>query len=254
MLQEMLELSKGPKFGLLIQEKITRKISLCQRLQNFFEDSKCLTSLQSFEYLSTGLMISAKLFENEEDVKSFKKHSKVCNRSTNLLKSIELEILNKYSWEVDHSCLIDLGLNFICNYLYRSMDFIHFGTNTINYNTFTFLEDKLNVDLTNMKDILDISPTNFKLEVNMVQISHLSNENISLIVTPLLNSFKNCFLKLLKENCFKSNLKAILVIFLILQLKEYYHGIDYLLFNKVKSALCNLISRYPKISCLIEFY
>jgi hypothetical protein len=189
-------------------------------------------------------MISAKLFENEEDVKSFKKHSKVCNTSTNFLKSIELEILNKYSWEVDHSCLIDFGLNFICNYLFRSSDLIHFGAHTVHYDTFLFLEEKFNINASELQNYLQIAPESCSIEIDITSVSELSEKNLSLIITPLLNSFKNCFLKLLKENRFKSNLKTVLVVFLILQLKEYYNGIDYLLFDHMKTSLRNSLIRY----------
>lgn len=239
MLQEMLELSRGPELGLAVQEKITRKLALCQRLQNFFEDNKTLSKLRSFEYVSTALMISAKLFENEEDVKSFKKHSKCCKQPTSALKDIELRILDRYSWSIDHSCLVDLGLSFISNTLFRSEDLLHIPEHGVPFDVVGHLRRRLGHGLAGASELLGRAGS----EVRVTRAGDLSVEKQASILQPLLNSFKNCLLRLMREHCFKSNLKGFLPIFLILHLKAFHVGVEYHLFHVSRKALCRRLTR-----------
>lgn len=242
MLQQMLELSRSPELELPVQEKITRKIALCHRLQNFFQENKGVASLQSFEYLSTALMISAKLFENEEDVKSFKKHSKVCDQSTAFLKAVELKILNRYSWNVDHACLVDFGLNFVANFLLRPADLLHFGEprGDAPFDVCAHFERSCGPLPAGLRELL---AGDCGVQVSVCRAGALSREKQTSILFPLLNSFKNCFLKLLREVCFKSNLKGFLVVFLVLQLKEFLLGADFHVFALFRRTLCRALGR-----------
>lgn len=242
MLQEMFEWSRGPELGLAVQEKITRKIALCHRLQNFFEENKSLSSLQSFEYLSTALMISAKLFENEEDVKSFKKHSKCCNQSASFLKNVELKILNRYSWQIDHSCLVDFGLNFISNFLFRSNDLIHSVDFGAAFDLTNHFCDRIGHEEAGLTELVSRAGKD-PILAKVARVGSLSPEKQASILHPLLNSFKNCLLKLIREKCFKSNLKGFLALFLVLQLKEFHVGIEYHVFHLSRKAICKSLAR-----------
>lgn len=243
MLQEMLEISKLPQYELSVQAKISRKLALCQRLKTFFNDSKSLTNLNSLEYQSTALMISAKLFENEEDVKSFKKHGKCCGQQTALLKSIELELLGKYSWEIEHFCCVDFALDFIANNFFRCSDFLLFDSEEKNFKFFAIFGKKIGVNTRSLTSVLKIPFEEMVLNVNVCQIEDLNEEDCSYVFSTLLNSFKNIYIKVLRENCFKSKLRIIFVLFTILQLKEYFFGVEFYLFNKMQGLIQDTISR-----------
>lgn len=243
MLREMLEISKGPEHGLNVQAKVSRKLALCQRLLTFFEENKSLSNLQSLEYLSTALMISAKLFENEEDVKSFKKHAKCCNQPTSLLKSIELEILNKFSWNIEHFCMVDYGLNFMSNYFFRFSDFIVLNNPNTEVNFFTVFVKKFDTNLRSVLSILQLPLEELNVNLPIALMGSLESQDYLKVLTPLLNSFKNTLVRVIKEHCFKSKLNGIFVLLLIIQLKEYLFGVEYLLFHKIKMWISEAISR-----------
>jgi hypothetical protein len=243
MLQGMLEISKLPEYDMSVQSKISRKLALCQRLKTFFDESKSLSNLNSLEYQSTALMISAKMFENEEDVKSFKKHGKCCGQSTMLLKSIELEILGKYSWEIDHFCTVDFALDFIANHFWRSSDFMLFDADELNLNFFAIFGKKFGVNTRSMASALKIPFEDLVLEVQVCEMKNLDEDDRSFVFSTLLNSFKNIYIKVLKEYCFKSKLRIVFCLLTIIQLKEYFFGVEYHLFNKMLGFIRDTISR-----------
>lgn len=246
----MLEKSKSPQFGLNLQSKISRKLSLCQKLQSFFEETKKIPELKSFEYLSTSLMISAKIFENEEDVKTFVKHSRYSNRSSEFLKSVELEILEKKEWNLDHSSLFDFGMHYMSNHLFRSKDIVIipgiFKKSRLDRfaSIFDFFQHKVGIEA-NLFERLAFSIFKGKLKKIILKpmrfIGDLEKDHLKKLREGIMKHFAIILKSIIKQFIFKSNLKIVFVIFVIIHLKEWLFGADFIMFYQIKEYLSSLI-------------
>ena len=250
-LRDLLEYSKDFNFENLFQSKISRKLSLCQKLQNFFEDSKSLTNLRSLEFLSTSLMISAKMFENEEEVKTFKKHAKICSRSIGHLKGIELDILSKLNWNLKHYCVFDFGLFYFSNYLFVNQDLIHVSRSADFEYQFmdldSYIANKLglnSLDMKKIKSMLDYSEKKNKIIKPIVRVKDIHKKDFINHIKIVFSNFESILKLIHLKFVFKSEIKVIIGIYILLYLKEYHSSAVYSTYYQFKQFMCSTVKRY----------
>jgi hypothetical protein len=226
-------------------------MSLCQKLQNFFEESKSFTNLCSLEYISTSLMISAKIFENEEEVKTFKKHAKFCNRSIEFLKAIELELLGKLNWNIDHSCIFDFGIYYFSNYLFHNQDLIQIGRNNdIEYSWIDFhsyMGSTLGLGSKDISSVREMFYNNRKMKKILspvIQVQHIKKNDFNRLTRVIMSNFSSVLKSIQLKYALKSNVKIILVTYLLIFLKEYFLSKTYTTYQVFKEYLCSSILKY----------
>ena len=242
-------MSRQPKFGLSLQNKISRKLSLCQKLQAFFDECKSLVKLSSLEILSTSLMISAKVFENEEEVKTFKKHAKYCGKSIDHLKGVELDLLGKFNWNVPHSSMTDFALFYFSNLLFRDSDIIRlekgcgFDYNWQDFHSFFAMGLGLaSPDFKALRAMLGGGKKKKFLEP-VVLVRHLKKENLNSVAAEILLNYKTIIKIIHHKFAFKSNLRNAMGAFILIWLKEYQVGKTFSTYLLVKDFLCFPIRR-----------
>ena len=249
----MLEKAKDAQFGVQLQSKITRKLTLCQKLQSFFDESKNMDQLRSIEYLSTSLMISAKIFENEENIKTFNKHSRICSRSVNTLQSIELKILEQKKWLIDHSSIYDFGIHFMSNYLFRNNDLVFIDKPKSNskenlLDLSLLIESQIfgnSCQSSTIKNILKLNKVFGRFKTKSLKlIQNISIPKKEKILKKLQSEFSKTCKNVLIENNFKSSFKIIFVTYLMVFFKQFFFGNEYLIFYFGKERLCNNLKAY----------
>ena len=193
-------------------------------------------------------MISAKIFENEEEVKTFKKHAKFCSRSINFLKDVELELLGKLNWNVEHSGLFDFGIYYFSNFLFLDRDLIYvsrncsFEYNWINFHT--YMGSVLGIgskEITNIKEMFHNNRKMKKILNPVIQVQHLDKVDFNQISEVI---FKNFFIILKSiqiKYAFKSKIKIMLIVFILIFLKEFYVSKTFSTYHTFKDYLCSSI-------------
>lgn len=230
-------------------------MSLCQKLQSFFEEAKTLASLRSVEFLSTALMISAKIFENEEEVKTFKKHAKFCTRSIDFLKSVELELLGKLNWNVDHSCVLDFGLHYFSNFLFHADDSIHvdrqlnFDFDWVDFHS--HLGKQLGLGTAEVSLVRNMFGADFQAKKKLnpiVHVRHLRAKDFRLLAHKIFANLAVIVKSILGKVVLKSQVKILLIVYLLVFLKEVHVGRGFFIFQNVKDYFCATLTRFELIS------
>ena len=244
-LKVLLEKVRAKEFPAELKHKITRKLGVCEKLIMFFDENKKTTALRSFEYVSTGVMISAKIFENEENVRTFAKHSQFCDASTKKLKSIELEFLERSKWNIDHESLIDFGLHFISNFLLRANDLVkNTNKNAARVMVSAKVKSRLGKDNIEFLDsICGIKFPDFLASEKAKVVGSWKKEDIEKYSQTIFGDFKVVFREILKKFVLKSSLKAILVMWTALLVKEAHCGVEFWVRYKLRM---NLIEQLQK--------
>lgn len=245
-LKVLLEKVKSNEFPSDLKHKITRKLGVCEKLIMFFDENKKTTALRSFEYISTAVMISAKIFENEENVRTFAKHSQFCDASTKKLKSIELEFLERSEWDIDHESLIDFGLHFVSNFLFRQNDLVKDLTK----------KKQAGQKLVHIKSLIGKDNSEF-LEVicgqkmgdflknqSVRSVDSWSEEEAKKISKTIYGDFKVVLREILKKYVLKSSLRAILIMWTAILVKEAHCGMGFWIRYKLKTALIENLEKY----------
>ena len=223
-----------------IKENILKKLNLCQKLKNYFEEDKLEQKFDSLETLTTSLMISAKIFENEENVKTFKKHEKVCQVPMEDLKKIELNLMRFKKWELQHFCIYDFSLFVFTQKLFCADDLIETSNVSLNLNKIfrTKFENLLNEFGDKFGDHF-LNKNLFK-KVQIIKNLDFKKKN-------LFREFKIYFfegLKLILQNfVLKSDFKFLFCIILCLFTKEILFGADYIVFKNFNEELLNIIQK-----------
>lgn len=227
-------------FGSSVKENILKKINLCQKLKNYFEDDKETQKLDSIEYLTTSLMISAKIFENEENVKTFKRHEKICQTKMSVLKKIELDIMNIKKWNLQHFCVYDFSLFIFTQKLFQYDDLIISENHSLSLKE--IIKVKFGVSRNNIFEKIDQKFLN-KNYSNKIEFIGQSKK----LKKKILKDFKFYFfeaLKMLLTNfVFKSDLKYLFMIIFTIFTKEFLFGADYFVFTQFIKGSFELIQR-----------
>lgn len=195
-------------------------------------------------------MISAKIFENEEEVKTFKKHAKFCTRSIDFLKNVELELLAKLEWNVDHSCLLDAGLHYFSNFLFRDADLV-FVDRQFNFehdwtDFHSHLAEGLGLGLADVSALRRIFAGDFKAKRKLnpiVQVRHVPHKHMRSLVHRVFVNFGAILKSVQNKMALKSQIKIVLMVYLLIYLKEAHVGRSYFVFQNVKDYFCATLLR-----------
>lgn len=217
-----------------------KKLHLCQKLKNYFIEDKEKQQLDSLEFLTTSLMISAKIFENEEDVKTFKSHEKICQTKMKVLKKIELDIMNIKEWNIQHFCMYDFSLFIFTQKLFIQNDLVIVEGSSVSLRE--IIKSKFSVE---RQDLFNKFERGFfnKSYSNKVGFIGQHQKSKRKILKDFKFYFTNAMRQLLCKFCFRSDIKFLFVILMCVYCKELFFGADYFVFYKFQESGFNLVQR-----------
>ena len=196
------------------------------------------------------MMISAKIFENEEDVKTFKKHAKYSSKSISYLKGVELELLGRLDWNVDHSSTLDFGLYYYANFLFRASDPIQTASlKGLEYkwsDFHTLLGTRLGLNASEVnfvKVVVDNQKMIHRASKVFVQVSGIDSSDLEAVSSEILKDYKAVVRGLSLRLAFKSKLNLVLTVYVLVFLKQFHVGCAFTTFHFVKEYLCSSIRR-----------
>lgn len=235
------EKAKEIEFIDSVKDNILSKLNLCQKLKKYFEEDKESHKLDSLEYSTTSLMISAKIFENEENIKTFKRHEKICQTPMNILKKIELHIMNIKKWNLEHFCVYDFAMFIFTQKIFSYDDLIISDNNSLSLNE--IIKIKFGVANKNFLKKIDQELLNMNLSNQIIFFGQFSKSK-----QKILNDFKLYFFETLKNlytnYVFKSDMKYFLMIIFCVFIKEFLFGADYFVFFQFVRKSFELVHRY----------
>jgi hypothetical protein len=193
-------------------------------------------------------MISAKIFENEEEVKTFKKHAKFCSRSIESLKDIELELLSKLNWNIDHSSIFDFGIYYFSNFLFLDKDLIYVSRScTFEYNWIdfhTYVGSVLGLGSKEINNIREMFYNNRKMKKILnpiIQVQHLDKKDFNQISEVIFKNFFMILKSVQLKYALKSKIKIMLITYILIFLKEFFISKTYSTYQTFKEYLCSSV-------------
>lgn len=195
-------------------------------------------------------MVSAKLFENEEEVKTFKKHAKVCARPVDFLKGVELDLLERLRWNVRHASLLDAGLHFFCGSLFREGDLVRvdraLGLEHRCTDFHSHLGAELGLARAEVASVRRLFAPHFPRRgalPPLVQVRHVRPGDRRALAAKVFADFEQLVQSLTGKFVLKSGLKGVMAVHLLVLLKEAHVGREFSLYKDLKDYFCAALLR-----------
>jgi hypothetical protein len=194
------------------------------------------------------MMISAKIFENEEEVKTFKKHAKYSSKSISYLKGVELELLGKLNWNLPHFCCLDYALYYFSNFLFRESDLIHVSRKhnlEYQWNDFhSLVGQTLRLTPSEMnfvKVFMKNSKRGKQWSKVFVRVKDVDSQDFEKLSEEIFKNYESIIKGVNLQFACKSELRVILTVYILICLKQYHIGQGFLSFHFVKEYFCTTI-------------